>query len=263
MVVIRNLPVEWTGADIVGNLNDKFVIKINFIKNKDGQKTGKAILHYKSAKEAKAIINTFNGFKFGNARLHLEPYEGNVASKYTEADTKMSNFQKWISSRVYIQNLSSEVTKDDIYALTRNLSDIKDVKFPLSEDGQNKGYSIVYLGSIEHVANVIRSLHNKEVLGKRLQVSSMLKAITPTIESRVVDKVEYVKYLKRKYSSTLKPVNLDHTPSLSAYIKEEGTKLANDQEREKEYKKLMSKQDQKLEAVAQLWALRYSQYLGN
>ena len=264
MVIARNLPIEWTAGDIVGNLNDNKVTKINFIKNKDGNKTGKAILHYKKKIDAENAIKLNSDRPFLNKRLQLDLYSGTkINQKYIGKSFAGRGFQGWIHRRVYFQNLSPEVTKDDIYALTKDLSDVQQIKFPLKENGENKGFSIVYLSDASHVANVLNSIHNRYLLGRRVKVTNKLSAVESDEENRLSDKLDYVKYLKRKYLATAKDVlpAFDHTPSLKVILDEKLENTSSEKERKNVIDKLMSLEDQTLEKATELVILEYKQIM--
>lgn len=260
MVIVRNLPKTWSAADIVGNFNDKRVTKINFIKNKQGEKTGKAILHYRSDKDAEVAIKQNHGRNIFDEYLVVEPYQSDAAQE-TRKGAVDTDFKNRLNRRLYIQNLPADATKDDVFALTKDVSEVEEIRFPRTDDGRSKGYSIVYLSKADHVANAINFLHNKKVLGTRLHVSDKLNPIKIMEESRLADKLEYVQYIKRKYHSTLKEVDVDHVPSLRITIKEIMEKQTNEDERKAAYHQLMSKEDKTLESVAELAVLQYREFL--
>lgn len=260
MLIVRNLPKTWTAADIVGNFNDKRVTKINFIKNKQGEKTGKAVLHYRNEKDAEITIKQNHGRNIFDEYIVIEPYQTDATEGIRKGAVD-TDFKNKIGRRLYIQNLPADATKDDVFALTKDVSEVEEIRFPRTEDGRSKGYSIVYLSKPDHVANAINFLHNKRVLGTRLHVSNKLSPLKSMEESRLVDKLEYVKYIKRKYHSTLKEVDVDHVPSLRITIKEVLEKQTNVDERKAAYHQLMSKEDKTLESVAELAVLQYTEFL--
>ena len=264
MVIARNLPTEWTGADIVGNFNDRKVTKINFIKNKNGEKTGKAILHYNNKNDANESIKLNSGKKIFNSKLMLQLYSQNYkADKFVDKPYSGKGFQGLLYRRIYIQNMAPETTKDDIYALTRNLSDVQEIKFPKTETGQNKGFCIVYLNEADQVANAINTLHGKDVFGKKLHVSKKLEPLESTEESRLSDKLEYVKYLKRKFLANSRDSSppLEHAPSLQLAIDDKVSTAASKREKEKTIHKLMSLDDQTLERITELTILEYKRVM--
>lgn len=264
MIIARNLPTEWSAYDIVGHFNDNRVKKINFIKNKEGEKTGKAILHYRSQKEAEHFINTHSGKSIMDNTVVFEPYTSTNAAKGKDVNKQAEgDFQDKISKRIYIQNLSPEVTKDDIYALTKNLSDVQEIKLPLTEEGVNKGFGIVHLSSKDHVATAINSLENKEVFGNRLSVSTELQAQESSEESRLSDKLDYVKYLKRKYIAGLDMLSLPFTftPSLQLIADEHLEGTTSKTEKERILRRLMSPNNRTMEKATELAVLEYKKIM--
>lgn len=261
MVMARNLPVEWSAQDIVGNLNDKRIRKINFIKNKAGQKTGKAILHYRSQKEAELCVKSFAGKVIMDHTLHFEPYTSQ--SSETKSSPVKSGFQDKLSRRLYLQNLDSEVTKDDIYAMLHSFSEIQEIQLPLSSSGENLGYGIVYLSDKDHVATAINSVSNKEMYSKKILASSTLGPISSTVESRLEDKLEYVRYLKRKYSTQVDKLQVPfvHTPSLKITVEEHLKGVQRDDERSRILGQLMSFEDRTLENATELAVAEYKKIM--
>lgn len=263
MVIAKNLPTYWSASDVVGYFNDRKLNKINFVKNKNGDKTGKAILHFKSEKEAENIIRGNNGRLVNDMRIQLEIYQNNLAQKHTDKPYNGKGFQGWIARRIYIQNLASDVTKDDVYALTKSLSDVKEIKFPRSQDGQNLGFSIVYVSDPSHISNCVNSLHGKEVFGKALQVSTSLKLDKIGEDSKLSTKLEYVKYLKRKHAARLvdEIYNFEQIPTLKLFVNNKLEKTINEKERKKEFSKLMSFEDDTLEKYTELAILQYKRFM--
>lgn len=263
MVIAKNLPTYWSASDVVGYFNDRKLNKINFVKNKNGDKTGKAILHFKSEKEADNIIKANNGRLVNDMRIQLEIYQSSLAQKHTDKPYKGKGFQGWIARRIYIQNLASDVTKDDIYALTKDLSDVKEIKFPRSKDGQNLGFSIVYVSDPSHVANWVNALHGKQVFGKALQVSTSLKLDGISEDCRLSTKLEYVKYLKRKHAARVvdEVYSFEQIPTLKLFVNNKLEKATNEKERTKEFSKLMSFEDDTLEKYTELAILQYRRFM--
>jgi hypothetical protein len=263
MVIAKNLPTYWSASDVVGYFNDQKLNKINFVKNKNGEKTGKAILHYRFEKEAESVIKGNNGRLVNDQRIQLELYQGNLVQKHADKPFKGKGFQGWIARRVYIQNLSSDVTRDDIYALTKDLSEIKEITFPRSKEGENLGFSIVYLSDSSQISNCVNSLHGKEVFGKPLQVSTSLKLQKIGEDSKLSSKIQYVKYLKRKYAARLVDTiyDFEQIPTLKLFVGNKLEKAINESERKKEFSKLMSFEDDTLEKYTELAILQYKRFM--
>jgi RNA recognition motif-containing protein len=160
--LVRNLPLSWSGADIAGNFHDQRIIKINFIKNKLGKKTGKAILHYRSDREAETAIKHHHGREVEDGHLHFELFKGKmevpVEKRIVQHD---KSHKEALQKRVYIQNISPKATKDDIYALTQDLTELQEIKMPVDAGGDHKGFAIIYLSDPTHAPNLINFLHNK------------------------------------------------------------------------------------------------------
>ncbi|CAI2378192.1 unnamed protein product [Moneuplotes crassus] len=264
MVIARNLPSEWSAYDIVGHFNDTRIKKINFIKNKEGLKTGKAILHYKDQKEANFMIKLNSGKTVMNKEVIFELYKSkNFEQRTDDSSYQKGEFQSRLDRRIYIQNLSPEVTKDDIYSLVKNLSDVQEIMLPLTEAGRNKGFGIVYLKETSHVTNVINSLENREIFGQKLRVSQKLQPQESDEESRLKDKLDYVKYLKRKYISGMNLLSLPftHTPSLKLAVDDALVDASNNKEKEKILRRLMSPKDKTLEKATELAVLEYKKIM--
>ena len=221
MVIARNLPKTWTASDIIENLNDKFISKINFIKNINGENTGKVILHYQSEKEAKIAIKYHQGKPVLDTHIFLEIYEGDASEnkKKAKEETTHKNFQQRLSSRVYIRNISQEATKDDIIAITKNIADIEEIKFPRHTDGKHMGFAIVYLKNPDQVSNFINALDNKTLFDKEISLTMKLETASIGLNSKMAMYSNYTNYIKRKHMSTLKEVNLENSYLIKSGIK--------------------------------------------
>lgn len=248
MVIVRNLPKTWNASDIIGSLNDKFISKINFIKSKSGEKTGKAILHFQSEKEAKNAIKIHQGRAVLDSHLFLELYEANTTEDQTKKSEGDKSFQQRLLSRVYVRNISKAATKDDIIAITSKIADVEEIKFPKYEDGKHMGFAIVYLKNPDHVSKLINSLDNQTLIDKQLSVSMKLEPVRIEASSKLSCYSNYVQYIKRKYMSTQKEVNLENSYIIKSGVKYLLEPYKFETDRREVYKQIMRSEDKKLMA---------------
>ena len=252
------MPTSWSANDLVGTIEEPRVVKVSLIKNSDASPSGKAILHYRSSNDAESSLENIKKIKTVGEAMTFELYEDEVSMNfYKKGQNTDKSFKKRLGNRIYIKNLAPGMTKDDIYALTKELSDIKEIKFPLHPDGSNKGFSLVYLSSKDHVANVINFLHNKEIFGSKIEVTSGLAPQAINDSTRLEEKLDYIKYIKRKYNATMKQVDLKHVPSLESTINKLVEAQTNSYEKKKIYEELMSEQDQRLEDFTRVLSSTY------
>lgn len=250
MVVVRNLPIDWSASDVVGGLNDRRITKINFIKNKSGDKTGKAVFHFKNEKDALSSMKSHQGRTILDKHLYLELYKSEVKTVDETATEDPEKFQERLNRRVYIQNIPSSASRDDIYALVSNFSDSCDLRMPMTDNQTHNGYAIVYLEKADHVAEFINNFDNTELYNRNLKVSMKLGSHETSDESRLEDKLDYYEYIKRKYNATLRDPGVLEIPTIRSGISHHLSASPSKEERNQLLAKIMHPDDQTLTSVA-------------
>ena len=250
MVVVRYLPKQWEVSDIIGKFNERKITKINFIKNKDGEKTGKAIFHLRNEKDAKVFIKDFHEKEILGKKIHLELYESKPAETEEAYQEEFDSFNEKLSRRVYVQNIPDSATRDDVFALFSNFSDSFELKMPFSSLKKHNGFALVYLDNPDHVASFINYFDKADLFENELKVSMKLKSYKKKDTTQISDKIEYYDYIKRKYNSTLKDPGLDKIPTLKGGISKYFEGVHNETDKKLILDSLMKPDDNRLSEIA-------------
>jgi RNA recognition motif-containing protein len=74
--------------------------------------------------------------------------------------------------KIFVGNISKDVTDDDLYNLFVQFGAVKEVKIVKNQlKNESKGYAFVEMSALSEARNAIESLNNKELKGKRLNVN--------------------------------------------------------------------------------------------
>lgn len=74
--------------------------------------------------------------------------------------------------RLYIGNLSYDATENDLEEIFNGVGRVVSVEIVTNSRTQrSKGYAFVELGSVEEAKRAVETLHDKEVMGRKMVVS--------------------------------------------------------------------------------------------
>ena len=131
--------------------------------NQDGKSLGKGFVTYKNAADAtKAIAASGTDFlgRTIEVRLASEP------KKYGAPQTQQQAVE---GTSAFVGNLSFKSTKESIAKFFESCGKVLEVRIPLNEEGQPRGFAHVNFDSVDALKKAI-ALSGKELDGRTLRV---------------------------------------------------------------------------------------------
>lgn len=247
-IIIRSLPKEWEVQDIVGEFGGKEIEKVNFIKNKNGEKTGKVIVHYQFHHAATNAVKRYNAKEVMGQKVYLDLYKSEESQEKAIEDS----FQANLNRRVYVQNISFEATQDDVYALLRSISNDVEIKMPINQDGTHRGFAIAYLNNPDHTSEFIKAFNKRELFGEELNVSMKLSPSEPSAKAQLPYQISFFSYLQQKYNSTLLDPGFSKIPSIKCVFSSLTSSNSDPKSRKHVLSPFLNPNSKKLETLAHL-----------
>ena len=144
-IFVKHLPSGWdqnevaTRFGVVGP-----VLKVNLIKNSEGENTGKALISFKDNSTAQQAIDMFNSRKLSDQACSAAPFvhSGEVA---TMKETSL------VSKRVYLLNLPYDAYKWEIENLCKEFVSVQRVVMAQTPQGHSRGYAFVFVENAKEV----------------------------------------------------------------------------------------------------------------
>ena len=134
-----------------------------------GNSKGYGFVHYEGAESAANAIKHVNGMLLNDKKVYVGAH---VARKDRESkfEEMKANF-----TNVYVKNIESEVTDDELRELFEKYGDVSSSTIARDENGKSKGFGFVNYFRHEAAFKAVDELHDKEVHGQNLYVGRAQK----------------------------------------------------------------------------------------
>ena len=134
-----------------------------------GNSKGYGFVHYEAAESATNAIKHVNGMLLNDKKVFVGHH---VARKDRESkfEEMKANF-----TNVYVKNIESEVTDDELRELFEKYGDVSSSTIARDENGKSKGFGFVNYFRHEAAFKAVDELHEKEVHGQSLYVGRAQK----------------------------------------------------------------------------------------
>ena len=166
-VVVRGVPESWTESDVLSHFNkqNNQVNKVNLIKNKSGESTGKVLLTLESGQKLNKFIE-----RWDNYALQTDQASQNLSVQQFIPPTRDESSQKSVEiKQVYIYNISKVSEKDDISKYAAEFGKVDKVNLPLAGENKNKGFAYVNFHEAKDAQKFIQANHENSSLGKHIK----------------------------------------------------------------------------------------------
>lgn len=134
-----------------------------------GRSKGYGFVHYETEGAAETAIDKVNGMLLNDRKVFVGHH---VPRK--ERQAKMEE-QRAQFTNIYVKNLDSEVTDDELNTLFAKYGTITSAAIARDEDGHSRGFGFVNFEKHEDAAKAVDALNDTEVRGKTLYVSRAQK----------------------------------------------------------------------------------------
>ncbi len=163
VVLIKGLPQAWRESDILGQFSESTIGKVNLIKNKAGEATGKAVLTFGELDQAKNFIAKWNNNK-------LKSNEVITADFFAVQKRETASPQSQVDSRqVYVYNLSWKCGSEDLNKLASDFGAVANIELPTTSSNKNKGFAYITFQDAKDAQRFIQAINEKDFLGRKLK----------------------------------------------------------------------------------------------
>lgn len=168
-IFAQYLPLDWSEKDLKKYMDpeDQYLKKIQLVRNRLGVYSGKAVFEFVSAEICKKFtekfhenfIETTESFK----RIVFKPFS---LKKNKEKLQIIPGIKQ-----VYVYNVDSSATPDDIYDLASEFGEITKVQFPVHESTKkHKGFGLITFKTADAAQKFLKFIDGKEFFGKTLRL---------------------------------------------------------------------------------------------
>lgn len=168
---VRNL--SWSVSEddlyeVFSNIGDVISVKIP-LKPEDSKPRGFAFVEMASTELAQKAIKELNGVILDERELSVdyskeERKTHSSGNRYQNPETK--------TSKLFVRNISQEVSEDELEELFNQSGKVISVKIPIDRDsGYPRPFGFVEMSSVEEAKNAINDLNNVEIGGQVISVS--------------------------------------------------------------------------------------------
>jgi hypothetical protein len=210
VVLIKGLPQAWRESDILGHFsgNESTIGKVNLIKNKAGEATGKAVLTFGELDQAKNFIAKWNNNKLKSNEVITADYfavqKRETASPQSQVDLR----------QVYVYNLSWKCGSEDLNKLASDFGVVANIELPTTSTNKNKGFAYITFQDAKDAQRFIQAINEKDFLGRKLKVTLS----TTRFESKNKKIESYTNfYLNQEPKRERKFEDKDHDDNLKLY----------------------------------------------
>lgn len=185
-VYVGNLAweVSWQDLkDLMKTLNHE-VLRVDVMQTNDGRSKGCGIVEFATAEGAAEAVLTLNDTELSGRRIFvredresagsgisgLPPRGGRFNRNRNQTSSMMSSDPESQSRRVYVGNLSWDVTWSDLKDHMRSAGDVRRADVICEHNGRSKGCGIVEFETEEGAQNAIATLTHTELKGRTIFV---------------------------------------------------------------------------------------------
>ncbi|KAG0028785.1 Protein phosphatase PP2A regulatory subunit B [Podila clonocystis] len=170
------------------------------VATEDGVSKGYGFVHYETHEAAENAIKHVNGMLLNDKKVYVGHHIARKErqSKVEEMKSKFTN--------VYVKNLDTEATQDEVEALFTKFGPITSCVVSTDESGRSKGFGFINFESHEDAKRAVDELHDADFKGKTLFVT------------RAQKKGEREEELKKQYEQQ-KMEKLNKYQGVNLYVK--------------------------------------------
>jgi len=166
VVLIKGLPKTWRESDIVGHFggSQSAIGKVNLIKNKSGETTGKAVLTFGELDQAKTFIAKWNNNQINsNETISADYFVAQKREAVSQAQDELR--------QVYIYNLSWKCGNEDLNKLASDFGSVTNIELPTTSTNKNKGFAYITFQDSKDAQKFIQFVNEKDFLGRKVKVT--------------------------------------------------------------------------------------------
>ncbi|KAG0353577.1 Protein phosphatase PP2A regulatory subunit B [Podila minutissima] len=170
------------------------------VATEDGVSKGYGFVHYETHEAAENAIKHVNGMLLNDKKVYVGHHIARKErqSKVEEMKSKFTN--------VYVKNLDTEATQDEVEALFTKFGPITSCVVSMDESGRSKGFGFINFENHEDAKRAVDELHDSDFKGKTLFVT------------RAQKKGEREEELKKQYEQQ-KMEKLNKYQGVNLYVK--------------------------------------------
>ncbi|KAG0321241.1 Protein phosphatase PP2A regulatory subunit B [Podila horticola] len=170
------------------------------VATEDGVSKGYGFVHYETHEAAENAIKHVNGMLLNDKKVYVGHHIARKErqSKVEEMKSKFTN--------VYVKNLDTEATQDEVEALFTKFGPITSCVVSTDESGRSKGFGFINFENHEDAKRAVDELHDSDFKGKTLFVT------------RAQKKGEREEELKKQYEQQ-KMEKLNKYQGVNLYVK--------------------------------------------
>ncbi|KAG0027636.1 Protein phosphatase PP2A regulatory subunit B [Podila clonocystis] len=170
------------------------------VATEDGVSKGYGFVHYETHEAAENAIKHVNGMLLNDKKVYVGHHIARKErqSKVEEMKSKFTN--------VYVKNLDTEATQDEVEALFTKFGPITSCVVSTDESGRSKGFGFINFENHEDAKRAVDELHESDFKGKTLFVT------------RAQKKGEREEELKKQYEQQ-KMEKLNKYQGVNLYVK--------------------------------------------
>ncbi|KAF9105183.1 Protein phosphatase PP2A regulatory subunit B, partial [Mortierella sp. GBA35] len=139
------------------------------VATEEGQSKGYGFVHYETHEAAENAIKHVNGMLLNDKKVYVGHH---IAKKerQSKVEEMKANF-----TNVYIKNLDTEVTQDEVEALFTKFGPVTSCVVSTDENGRSKGFGFINFENHEDAKRAVDELHDSEYKEKKLFVTRAQK----------------------------------------------------------------------------------------
>jgi len=170
VVVIRGLPQTWFENDIQSyfDKNSSQIQKINLIKNRIGDNTGKALITFGNSNQAESFIKQWNQSQLNVNNLSQQIAAEIFTPKVREQAPKETSID---NKQIYIYNLPWKWGSEDLKKLAADFGQVSNLDVPLTANNKNKGFAYMTFTEAESAQKFLQFVNDKTFVGRKVKVT--------------------------------------------------------------------------------------------
>eukprot|EP01113_Clastostelium_recurvatum_P034583 TRINITY_DN470_c0_g1_i5.p1 TRINITY_DN470_c0_g1~~TRINITY_DN470_c0_g1_i5.p1 ORF type:complete len:632 (+),score=195.18 TRINITY_DN470_c0_g1_i5:320-2215(+) len=136
------------------------ILSCKVVTDTENSSKGYGFVHFETAESAEKAIQKVNGMSLNGQKVFVGHFLARKERVPSDSEQKFTN--------VYIKNLDSSVTEDEIRALVSDKGTISNLAIMKDEKGVSKGFGFINFEKPEDAKAAVEVLNNKEIKGKAI-----------------------------------------------------------------------------------------------